>query len=200
MIRGLLPGDIVAVKGKGVVGWLSRNAFLPHTDRFHFLLIAEYIECEDDYVILESIARKGIAIGRLSWYLGKDVEVYRVPADSQYPGRLAVTMLTRYGRCGYDYLLPAKLMLGAMRLLVSGKLPPWRPEQLPYGRDSRYLCTEAANEAWRLAGYVIIPEGVCPLPAGFISALCQGRLIRIYKGMLQDEVTEVISGNREESK
>lgn len=182
-MEGFVAGDIGATKGKGIAGWLSKNLFIPHSDRFHFFLIAEPVDGEDDYIILESITSKGITVGRLSWYPLDELHVYRVKDPHwQALGRLAVLELTKYGRAGYDYLLPVKLLLGVLQLILKGKLPPWRPEQLPYGRNSRFLCTEAANESWRAVGYPIIPEGVCPLPAGFELALEEDRLVRIGGG------------------
>lgn len=178
MMPELLPGDIGAVKGRGVAAWLSRKLFLPHTDRFHFFVIAEYVGLKKDWIIYESIASKGLSAGWLSWYSFDEVEIYRVPDQSC--GKLATLELILHGRALYDYFLPIKLFLGALRLVLTGRFPPWRPEQLPYGRDSRFLCTEAAAEAWRAVGYPIIPEGVCPLPAGFEQAIQEGKLVRIF--------------------
>jgi len=59
----LQPGDIFAVKGKGIIGKLSSKLMAPPTDRFHFGLVWE--KADKDHIILESIA-KGIAVGRLS--------------------------------------------------------------------------------------------------------------------------------------
>lgn len=178
----LRPGDIVAEKGKGFVGWIARNALVPRCDRFHFFLIDSFVPWEDDYRILESISSKGVTVGRLAWYNVDDLEFYRVnDAAWEELGRRAVAELTKRGRCRYDYLLPLKLVMSALRLVVTGQLPPWRPSQLAYVRDSHLLCLEAVNEAYRsLLPEPIIPRGVCPLPAGFQEALDQQRLIRVY--------------------
>jgi len=49
-------------------------------------------------------------------------------------------------------------------------------EEIRYARDSRFICTELANEVWRLAGYPPIPRGVIPIPAAFARAFEQGKL------------------------
>jgi hypothetical protein len=176
----LRHGDIGATKGKGLVGWLSRKLLWPASDRLHFFLIGDYVPWEDDYVIFTSTASKGITVGRLSWHPLEEVEIYRPPWPVARLGRRAVYELTRHGMDPYDYVLIVKLALGALRLLLTGKLPPWRPRDFKYGRDSRFLCTEAANEAWRAVGYPIVADGVCPLPAAFKEAEMAGKIRRIY--------------------
>ncbi len=72
-------GDIFATKGGGITGWASRNLFTPYTDRFHHGILWKHLG-GGDFIILESIS-KGIAVGRLSWYRGKNIEFYRVNVD-----------------------------------------------------------------------------------------------------------------------
>ncbi len=189
----LYPADIGATRGSGPLLWLSQHLIEPKTDRIHFFLIGDYLPWDNDYVILESIG-KGIAVGRLSFYNPMDVEIYRVvlsETPEQRLGKLrteefhevrkrAAAELTRVGRARYDYILIAQIAFGALTLLLRGKLPPWRPEQFPYGRDRKYICTEAANFCWRAVGHPIIPPGVVPLPAGFAQALQEGRMHKIF--------------------
>ncbi len=188
----LFPGDVFGIKGRGISGWACRHLITPPTDRFHFGVVGDYLPWDDDYVILESIG-KGIAVGRLSFYKPEDVEIYRVVLVGQTPdqrlGKLgtelrkrAAAELTRAGRARYDYILIAQIAFGALSLLLRGKLPPWRPEQFPYGRDRKYICTEAAAYCWRAVGHPIIPPGVVPLPAGFAQALQEGRIRKIFPG------------------
>lgn len=183
----LLPGDVAGVKGKGLLLWLSQHLLVPHTNRVHFFIIGDYIPWDDDYVILESIG-KGIAVGRLSFYKPEDLEIYRV--DLSHPRvtaemenllrRKAAASLTLVGRASYDYLLYFHLMMGTLNLIFHGKFPPYDPAQLPYGRNRAYICTEAANFAWRHVGHPIIPKGVVPTPAGYEKALIQGGIRRIF--------------------
>lgn len=183
----LFPADIGAVKGKGPLLWLSQNLLKPKTDRIHFFLIGDYIPYDDDYVILESIA-KGIAIGRLSFYKPEDIEIYRVnlapdpkmeDLNRQLRRRVAVEM-TRVGRARYDYILYLQLIAGAITLLFQGKLPPFDPADLPYGRNKDYICTEAANFGWRAVGHPIIEPGVVPTPSGYEKARLEKVIRRIF--------------------
>ena len=183
----LFPGDIFGVKGGGIAGWLCRHLITPSTDRFHFGLVGDYLPWDDDYVILESIG-KGIAVGRLSFYNPEDIEIYRVNL-SRDPRLRIVNMLlrrqvaaelTKVGRARYDWILIAQLVVGALRLLATGNLPPWKPEQFPYGINNKYVCTEAGNYGWRAKGHPIIKAGVVPLPAGYKQALIERRMRKIF--------------------
>lgn len=183
----LRPADIGGVKGDGALRLLSENLLKPKTDRVHFFLVGDYISWDDDYVILESIG-KGIAVGRLSFYKPEDVEIYRVPLSHE-PGLYAVNdrlraqvaaELTRVGRARYDYMLFVQMAIGALQLLVTGHLPPYRPSQLPYGRNKSYICTEAANYGWRAVGRPIIRFGEVPTPSGYKQALLDGKLRKIF--------------------
>ena len=71
------PGDIGAIVESGFVTKLASRLILPATEFFHFIIIADYISHENDFVILESIPSHGVAVGRLSWYLGKTINIYR---------------------------------------------------------------------------------------------------------------------------
>ncbi|MFC1926421.1 hypothetical protein ACFLWV_01580 [Chloroflexota bacterium] len=183
---GLQAGDIVAVKGKGILAWFSRNAFIPHTDRFHFFLVDRYIEEENDYCILESIRGKGVTVGRLSWYKLEDLEIYRLNApDAEIIGRKAVSALTIYGRARYDYILLVRLFISALRLILSLKLPPWKISQLPYVRNNRLLCVEAIDEAYRAVKKNLFPSNNFPGPAAFKQVLAEGKLVMVYQGSSQ---------------
>ncbi|MBA7704024.1 hypothetical protein ES703_112822 [subsurface metagenome] len=183
----LFPADIGATRGKGLLLWVSKNLIEPKTDRVHFFLIGDYLPWDDDYVILESIG-KGIAVGRLSFYKPEEVEIYRVNigTDPRWRDlqrqlrRRAAAELTRVGRARYDYILYLQLIAGALYLLLRGKLPPWRAKDFPYGRNKDYICTEAANAAWRAVGHPIIKPGEVPLPAGYKQALLEHQLWRIF--------------------
>lgn len=189
-------GDIFGVPNRHILGKLNKAIFWPHTDLYHFGIIADYIQEENDYVILESI-NKGIAVGRLSWYNGTGFRVFRINGpEAQALGQRACQALTQYGRARYDFALFAKILFGCFEVwgrhlanVITGKskiggrqLYRWweiLQEELPYARNSRFICTEAANEAWRIVGSPIIPDGIIKLPAGFIRALWKKRLIEV---------------------
>jgi len=183
----LFPADICATRGKGPLLWFSQHLLEPKTDRIHFFIIGDYLPWDDDYVILESIG-KGIAVGRLSFYKPEDLEIYRVKLSGDPRLREVVKLqrrqvaaeLTRVGRARYDYILYLQLIAGGASLLLKGKLPPWTPEQIPYGRNKAYICTEAARYGWRARGHPIFPEGMAPTPSAFKQALIQGKLRKIF--------------------
>jgi len=183
----LFPADIGATRGKGPLLWFSQRLLEPKTDRIHFFIIGDYLPWDDDYVILESIG-KGIAVGRLSFYKPEDVEIYRVNLGSgplvhklaHELRRRVAAELTRVGRARYDYILYIQLILGALSLLLRGKLPPWKPEQVPYGRNKAYICTEAARYGWRAVGHPIFPEGVAPTPSAFKQALIEKKMRMVF--------------------
>ncbi|TET42886.1 MAG: hypothetical protein E3J66_02805, partial [Dehalococcoidia bacterium] len=108
----LQTGDIFALKGHGLLGWLSRNLMEPVIGRYHFGIILQ--KWQDDYLILESIS-KGLSIGRLSFYEGADIKFYRVDCDEDLR-EAAPYELTRWGRSLYDYLLVAKLVVQGLWL------------------------------------------------------------------------------------
>jgi len=185
MYPKFLPGDIGAVPGKGLVRFFAENLLTPKTDRFHFFIVGDYLPWDDDYVILESIG-KGIAVGRLSFYEPEELEIYRVnlPSVSEDEEmlirRMATAYLTLVGRARYDYILIAQLILSVIPMLIKGNLPPWKAEEFPYGRDKKYICTEAAAEAWLGVGYPVIPKGVAPTPSAFKQAEMDCRITRIF--------------------
>ncbi len=192
----LLPGDIAGVKRKDFIGRMANKMLVPHTDLFHFFLIGDYLSWDDDYVILESIS-KGIAVGRLSFYNPADVVIFRrvLPEDwhryyeegglqmqesPEFIRKKAAAALTLKGRARYDWLLILQLALTLPGLLLRGKFPPYQPEDLPYGRNKAYICTEAVVFAWQHVGFPIVPKHIVPVPAAIVRAVQERRLVRIY--------------------
>lgn len=174
----LYPGDIAGVHGTGLLPRLAYELFEPHTFLYHWFIIDEYIPDEDDYIIYESIP-KGIAVGRLSFYKPDELVIYRKNTRPGM-GKLAVLELTKLGRAGYDYWLYVKMAADVIRLLFSGHLPPWQPGDLRYAANSWFVCTEAANYGWEKICEPIITPGELPMGAGFIKAVNQGVLSRVY--------------------
>jgi len=196
-------GDVVGVANYNVLGKLAYHLFDPQTPLYHFLLIDGYLEDEDDYSIIESVA-KGPTMGRLSWYAKRDYQVFRVNEDNpefwkvfnahkyrlnasrseEYLGEIAVGKASCFGRHGYDFALYLKLLVGVLRFqagrLVHGK-PPRRmtPAEIPYGRDQAFICTELVFEAWRGVGINLRAPGHAPLPCEFVLAEDRGQLVRI---------------------
>jgi hypothetical protein len=173
----LEPGDIGAVKGKGILQRAAENLMFPKTDRFHFFLI--WRKAGDDWIILESV-QKGIAVGRLSFYAGQDVKIYRVNCPVSIR-RQAPVELTQYGRSKYDYLLLFKIVIQGcwtvLKNFLKGEgIHPIRADDLTWSWDNAFVCTEAVAQAYNMCGLNIIPYGVCPTPSAFKQAELDGLL------------------------
>lgn len=175
-------GDGVGVVGSGPLDWLSENAITPKTKLFHFFVLGDYIEEDDDYVILESIG-KGTAVGRLSWYSTKQYTVFRMN-DPDYValGKLAAERASIFGRRHYDYALYLKLFTWAagywLKEIATGHIPPRpaRPDMIPYKTDRDFICIELYFAIWNLVGRRIRAHGHAPVPAEVILAVKRGTL------------------------
>ena len=170
----LQSGDIFAVKGDGLLGKLASTLMEPKTERFHFGLV--WRKVGDDYLILESIG-KGIAVGRLSFYAGQDVKLYRVNCPASLR-RLAPGELTKYGRSKYDYLLLFKIVIQGFWTIFKNfckgeGIHPIRAEDLTWSHNSALVCTEAVDIAYLSVG-VSLTGGVCPTPSAFKQAELDG--------------------------
>lgn len=176
------PGDGVGVVGGGPIGTISEKAIVPHTNLYHFFVIGDYIEEDDDYVILESIG-KGTAVGRLSWYATKRYTVFRMnDPDFVRLGKLATERASEYGRRRYDYALYLKLFTWALgywsKELATGHWPPRpvTPDMIPYKTDRDFICIELYFAIWNLVGRRIRAHGHAPVPAEVILAVKRGTL------------------------
>jgi len=179
MRRKLYPGDIIAMKGRGIAGWLSKNLMIPHTDRYHFRLVGWPV-CRGGYLVFESSTSKGPTFGLFWLDKAKDAQIYRLNLpEARQLGKKVVRSILKYGGAHYDYLLALKLLLSAFRLLLRGNWPPWEATEFHYTRDSRFNCTELVNEGYMAVGKPIVPYGVPPLPSEFARAIEQRKLIRI---------------------
>ena len=185
----LQPGDIFATEGKGPAGWAVRNLISPSTDRFHFGILWKKLP-NNDFIILESI-RKGLAVGKLSWYSDRDIVFYRV--DCPWDLRsIAANGLVDYGRAMYDFMLIPKIVVGIIAALFEiltkeRKIRKPTAEDFPYGENSSLICTEAVDIAYDSVGVNIIPEGVIPLPNAFKQAELDGRISQIHLASFLDD-------------
>ncbi len=178
------PGDIVGVVGKGIIPWLSKNAIVPQTDLFHFLLIGDRVGTKD-YEVLESIG-KGVAVGRLSWYKDRRYIVFRVNhEDSECMGTAAFVAASVFGRRKYDWKLYARIFAWALgywlKEIATFHIPPLPvyPNMIPYKTDQDFVCIELVFEAWKQVGFRIREHGHAPVPAEIILAQERGDLKRI---------------------
>ncbi len=176
----LLPGDIGATKGENVLGWLHRKLFAPETDRFHYFILWRWLG--DDWIILESLGSKGLAVGLLSFYQGEDVKFYRVDCPDELR-HAASLVLIKYGRSRYDYLLILKIIAGALvaiarMIFVEKRLRKLKSEDLPYARSNALICTEAVDVAYLSVGVSLVGE-VVPLPSAFRQAELDGIIYQV---------------------
>lgn len=179
-------GLVFSTAGTPPLGSLSEMLFKPHTNRFHFGLIADYVADDADWEVRESVG-KGVALARLFLdYTGYDVEIYEIVGLTIAEEEAMVREISKFGRCSYDYLLGLKLFADVVKLVLTGHFPPWKPSQFKYTRNNAFWCTEAVNEAALSIGKPIVPVGIYPLPAMFRQAELDGKLGRLYKGDLAD--------------
>ena len=176
----LIPGDIFATKGEGIVGRVCRSIFTPDTDRFHHCLLWQKTD-EGDWVILESIG-KGIAVSRLSEYKNRDIKFYRVNCPDEIRNQVCPE-LTKWGRYSYDYLLIVKIAIAALGVLLrnylTGKFRKITADNLPYAKDAHFICIEAIDLPYYHLGFTIIPPTRMPVPSAVKQAELEGRITEI---------------------
>ena len=193
----LRPGDIGAIVESGLVARLASKLVLPATEFFHFILIGDYIPHENDFVILESIPSHGVAVGRLSWYLGKTINIYRPSREKvlladilpngrtgchltpEELGRRATWQATAHGRSGYDYVLCAliayRVLSRCLRNWTKGRGFTVHFTEIPHTRDGRLWCTELVDEAYD-GLYPVLDRDYEALPSNFVHQYLDGYL------------------------
>ncbi len=176
-------GDIVGVLG-GAGAEVTSRIFEPKTRLYHFLIIGDYLTDEDDYEIYEAIA-SGVRTGRLSWYAEDLYVVFRLnDPDSEKLGKRAAQEASAFGRWGYDYVMYLYIALDLARIygrmiFKERRVRRVRPGELTYRENHAFICTEFANVCYRSGGRPPIPKGETPLPAGYIEAYKDGKLLRV---------------------
>ena len=192
-----IPGDIVGVYPTSIMSKIGARLeyalISPPTYLFHFLVIARKCQYEDkeDYEIYESIG-KGVAVGRLSMYEDMPYVVFRLNdpvAHIMGKGKEAVELASMFGRHYYDYFLYAKILAGGIKcwikqILFERRLRRIHFHELPYARNSFFICTELANETWRAVNRPLAPIGTIPIPASFVQAAWDHKLIVIGSNQL----------------
>lgn len=160
----LLPGDIVAVRGRGLVGRLIRAIDDSYVS--HVALVVGPL-AHGDYEIAEALGQ-GIVSRRLSVYRGQVVYIWRSPllrqANQLAPASVREFALS-YGGHAYDWPLLLKIALHKLGLPVQ------------YRRNDRFLCTELVQDFLVSRGIVIAGEP--PTLRTFIQAIEAGDLDEI---------------------
>jgi hypothetical protein len=169
-IRMILEvGDIGAQKGSGLTWRMLRFLMTPDTDRYHHFVVWRPFK-DGDWLILESID-KGIAFSKLSSYNKEDIKFYRVKCDEAIRREAPDTLLA-YGKSKYDNVLKATLFFQLLRILgkmifCERKLRKIKARDVHYRADDNFICTEAVQRAYCLAGFHIVPDDILPVPASF---------------------------------
>ncbi len=207
----LESGDIFAVKGSGPVSWLLQNCVEPPTDRFHFGLVWIPTDNGADRVILESQGQGGwletllnlflhvvlkkakvgqaVAVGRLSFYHGQDIEFYRPTTLLKTLRRQAPGALSSYGREGYGYIYITKLVVRGLWKWLSiaakeRRFRRLRVEEIPWVEPSKALiCTVAPDIGYQLIGADLIPPGITSTPNAYAKLVQNGVLTKIGRAV-----------------
>lgn len=214
----LESGDIFAVKGSGPAAWACRTLIEPPTDRFHFGLIWMPVAEDNDRVILESqgegtwletildivlhlITKKGavgkaVCIGRLSFYLGQDLEFYRPTQLLKKLRRQAPAALSAYGRDSYGYDYISKLIVRALwkwvKVCIKAKrLRRLRVDEMPAVEQGRALiCTVAPDVGYQLIGADLLPPGMPATPNAYAQLVKDGLLTKLGEDLVLKEVDD----------
>lgn len=190
-------GDFFSTRGRGPTGWanqrLTKTPSGHHTDRFHFGVIADPVLDEDgafvDVETRESIAKGPSTLRFFERYLGQDVELYRLPGITIEEGIRLVRSISKIGVCGYGFKDFLQASLDVFCLLMALQFPPYTPEQFRVSQNSAYICTEIpAYGAREIARPIEPPDfpDLWVIPALYLQAIEEGRLLMYYKGDLRD--------------
>lgn len=178
MMSIMKDGDIVGLSPKGFEKLLV-GLIAPKVNVYHHVILGSFVEDEEDWVIYESMPT-GVKVGRLSWYKDQKIKVYRY---DEKIGKKAVNRATLFGRRGYDFILPAKLlMIGIWYWLRNGfRLVPY--DLLKDMPNSAMLCTELVVEAYR-PFVKIVPDGIAATPSAIEQARIDGILSLVFDNTL----------------
>jgi len=197
------PGAGAGLEGTGPIGWASRELVEPKTDRFHHLIIRQYVAEVDDYEFIESnnfgLFPKGIRHGYLiEEYGGSDIEVYVVDCPEEM-AKLAPLELIHYGKVAYDFITTSRFIAQLPRVLCKmvvseHRIRKLRPSDFNYKPDRVFQCIEALWTAYASVGVPLFPPGWAPLPAAIRQSILDG-LIKVYwKGVLPRKTDEGLVG------
>ena len=184
-------GDLVLVKKPGALGKLLDEWFIPGSAEMHLIVVGDYVPEENDFLIIESIPRHGVQIGRLSWYAKDTVRIFRPSPDfvplyfNGTPEELGVRAFhqaTKYGKDKYDFrIILTVVWITAticMRNWASGRGWHVSYTDFPNTRDQRVICTELGYEAYRDL-FPVVDSRYLPLPCNFIASYEKGLLNHI---------------------
>jgi hypothetical protein len=193
------PGDFFSTRRDDVVGrfasFMTKTPQGSRTRRFHFGVIADPVYNQNgdllDFETRESISKGPSTLRFLERNVGKDIELYRLPGITPNEGKRAVRAISRIGDKGYGYADIVEAVEDVVWLLARFKFPPYTPAQFKFSKNQVYICTELPAYAARAIGRPVEPPDdpdVWAIPALYLQAIEEGRLIRYYHGDLNDIV------------
>lgn len=184
-------GDIVGV----APAWneaVLLELMSPYVHAFHHLLVGPSVPEDEDWIILESIG-SGVRVGRLSWYRGQQIIVYRMPykkITDIINANLIFDRATLYGRRGYDYLGLLQLAIWGIPKWIKGGFKPIPFDEIPSDHNSALICTELVVEAYEKV-YRLVLEGVAATPAAIKAAQLSGLLEVVYEGPVAAGIVKI---------
>jgi len=184
------PGDIGVVVQNDIIARLQEKLITPPTRMFHMFLITEYVPDENDWIIYESTPLAGVSIGRLSWYNGQHIMIFRpvkYPSstsqqfDMQW-GKHAIWNSTKDGRKYYNYIVCVKVIWRLFNY-CGRHIKPAPYTIFPNDSSHTVICTMFANDAWKEICAIFDPKYL-PIPANFVQQVDEEKLALIgdWKG------------------
>jgi hypothetical protein len=197
-IENIWPGDFFSTRRDDIIGrfasFMTKTPQGRRTRRFHFGVIADPVYnayVHTDFETRESISKGPSTLRFIERYRGQDIELYRLPGITHDEGIRLVRSISRIGDKGYGYADIFEAIGDVACLLLQGKLPPYTPAQFKFSKNDVYICTELPAYGARAIGKAVEPADdpdVWAIPAMYLQAIEEGRLVRYYRGDLNDIV------------
>ena len=172
-------GDIGVVIQHDFVANLQAKLLRPSTHKFHMFMLVNYSADEKDWMIIESTPRAGVSIGRLSWYEGQEIEIYRPTGVHWTAGQRAVFDATKDGRKNYNFLLYVKLAYLVFNY-CGRHLKPAPYTIFPPENIGTVVCSMFVNDGWKNL-CPVFDQRYAPIPANFEQQLIDGKVTLIGK-------------------
>jgi len=182
-VRELNPGYICTVS-QGILGVLENALVTPRTTIDHMFMLYRYDPVQDDWLVIESIA-KGVSVGWLKWYTDiTTVDFYRPnTANSDDICLFAAVNSINYGRRRYDFVTVVKVtyitLAECAKQIMRGKRPWVSYTHYPPSNNRQVMCTELVNYSFKSAGFKVFDPNYLACPPNFAQWCMLGRLEKV---------------------